>query len=217
MALESPFYYENGFYHTAKTERFGKLLAHLELYQKIKNLPGDVIECGVLRGNSLIRWAHFRNLLETQQSRKIWGFDVFGNFPRQDRSDEAVFLDKYIADTQDTFIKKEDLEKVIQDLNLTNMELKAGDVAQSIPEFLREEPNVRIALLHVDVDLYKPTSVILELLFDKVVPGGIIAFDDYGLWPGETQAVEEFFKGKGAMLQKLPFSKSPAYFTKPLF
>jgi hypothetical protein len=213
----SPFFFENNFYHTAKTDRFGKFIAHFELYKKIQNLPGDIVECGVLRGNSLIRWAHFRDLLETTYSRKVWGFDVFGNFPRQDRPNETAFLEQYIEDTNDTFVGKNQLETIISQLELKNMELVEGDVSETLPKFLSSAPHVRIALLHIDVDLYQPTKVILNHLYEKVVPGGIIALDDFGLWPGETEAVEEFFSNKPIKLQKLPFAKSPVFLIKEGF
>jgi hypothetical protein len=215
MQENNPFFFENGFYHTAPTDRMGKLLAHLELYQKIKDLPGDIIECGVLRGNSLIRFLHFRDVLETPSSRKVWGFDMFGNFPRQDEPHEKAFLDKYVTDTNDTFVTKDELETILTNLGLRNYQLVGGDILETIPNFTSEYPQVRIALLHIDVDLMKPTATILSQLYDKVVPGGIVAFDDYGLWPGETEAVEHFFKGKGLLLKKSSYAKSPTYLIKP--
>ena len=72
------FHYENGFYACADDRRFSKFFAHYELYKKIINLPGDIVECGIFKGNSFF---HFRNILETQHSRKIIGFDMFGKFP----------------------------------------------------------------------------------------------------------------------------------------
>lgn len=75
--------YENGFYLTAENKRFSKFIAHYELYKMIKDIPGEIVEFGVFKGASLIRWATFRELLETSFSRKIIGFDVFGKFPRQ--------------------------------------------------------------------------------------------------------------------------------------
>ena len=44
------FYYENGFYLTSQPYRIGNMLSHFELYKKITNLPGDVVELGVFRG-----------------------------------------------------------------------------------------------------------------------------------------------------------------------
>lgn len=56
------FEYENGFYATADDRRFGKFIAHFKLYEKIINLPGAIVECGVFKGNSFFEFAHFRNL-----------------------------------------------------------------------------------------------------------------------------------------------------------
>jgi hypothetical protein len=50
----------------------------------------------------------------------------------------------------------------------------------------------KIALLHIDVDVYDPTKVILESLWHRVVKGGILMLDDYGTVAGETGAVDNF-------------------------
>ena len=44
-------------------------------------VKGDIVECGVFKGASLIRLATFRDLIEDSQKRKILGFDSFGKFP----------------------------------------------------------------------------------------------------------------------------------------
>ncbi len=90
---------------------------------------------------------------------------------------------------------------------------------KTIPIFLESNPGFRISLLNFDVDLYEATKFGLEKLFDKVVSGGVVIFDEYALqpWEGETQAVEEFLLAKGLKytLRKLPFSSSPgAYLIK---
>ena len=76
--------YENGFYLTSPSSRLAKSIAHWELYKKIIDLPGDVLEFGVYKGTSLIRFATYREMLESQYSRKIIGFDTFGKFPLTD-------------------------------------------------------------------------------------------------------------------------------------
>ena len=72
------FDYENGFYLTSSITRLGKIIVHYELYKMINNLPGDIVEFGVFKGASLIRWGTFRELFENPHSRKIIGFDDFG-------------------------------------------------------------------------------------------------------------------------------------------
>ena len=94
--LSKKFEYENGFYLTSDVSRIGKLLAHYELYKKIISLPGEVIECGIFKGTSLIRFATFRDLLENPYSRKIIGFDVFGKFPESQYDPDKKFLKSFI-------------------------------------------------------------------------------------------------------------------------
>lgn len=66
----------------------------------------------------------------------------------------------------------------------------------------------KIALLHIDGDWYASVKVCLEELYDAVVPGGFILFDDYGYWPGCKRAVDEFFRKKKhkPKLHKIDFS-----------
>lgn len=73
---------------------------------------------------------------------------------------------------------------------------------------------LRISLLHIDVDIYEPTKLALEILYDKVVPGGVIIMDDYGCVEGGTIAIEEFFSDKREEFQKLSLSHKPMYIIK---
>ena len=66
--------YENGFYWHSPQSRIGKLISHYELYKTITNLPGNILEFGVYKASSLVRFATFRNMLENDFSRKIIGF-----------------------------------------------------------------------------------------------------------------------------------------------
>jgi hypothetical protein len=95
--------------------------------------------------------------------------------------------------------------------------LVKGDVEKTIPEFVEKNPGVRISLLHFDVDLYQPTLVALRALWPLVVPGGIVAFDEYGIppWEGESRAVDEFFSSTNVELRRFHWSSNPgAYLIK---
>ena len=74
---------------------------------------------------------------------------------------------------------------------------------------------LKISLLHIDVDIYEPSKVILETMYDSVVEGGLIVLDDYGTFPGETKAVDDFFHNKQVKINKFSFSQStPVYIVK---
>ena len=78
---EKSFDYENGFLLPSEPIRIQKWITHYNLYCKIASLPGDVVEAGVYKGSSLIRFLTYRDMHENPLSRKILGFDAFGQFP----------------------------------------------------------------------------------------------------------------------------------------
>ncbi len=205
--------YENGFYLTTPVTRLAKMLAHYELYKSIINLPGHIVECGVYKGASLIRFGTFREILESQYSRKIIGFDAFGDFPKQDDANDQRFVERFES-AGGGGIAATELREVFTHKSFENYELIQGDIVITIPQYIFEHPELKIALLHIDVDVYKPSAIILEHLFDKVVTGGLIIFDDYGTVPGETKAVDEYFTGQNVLIEKLPISHIPAYVRK---
>jgi hypothetical protein len=205
--------YENGFYLTSHITRMAKLLAHYELYKSIINLPGHVVECGVYKGASLIRFSTFREIMESPFSRKIIGFDAFGKFPGQENAADQAFVERFEREGGDG-ISKEELQKSFALKSLSNIELIQGDMCDTIPHYIEAHPELKIALLHVDVDVYKPTAVILKNLYDRVVKGGIIVFDDFGTVAGETKAIDEFFADHDVRIEKLPISHIPSYIKK---
>jgi len=194
---EKCFDYENGFYLTTEPYRMGNILAHYELYKKIINLPGDVVELGVFKGGSIIQFATFRELLENEKSRKIIGFDIFGKFPETEKVDsDKEFISKWNEQHAGEFLSRDDIYKSLELKNIHNVELIQGDICNTLDEYFDRNSHVKISLLHIDVDVYEPSKKGLDKLYDKVVRGGIIAFDDYGTVEGETLAVDEFLADK---------------------
>lgn len=209
------FEYENGFILTSDIYRLGNYLSHYELYKKIINLPGDVIELGVFKGSSLIQFCTFRELLENERSRKIIGFDVFGEFPQANNYGDKIFRENWVKSTNNDFLSDEELYESLKLKNISNVELIKGDIKNTVPEYLSRNPHLKIALLHIDTDIYEPAKIGLELLYDKIVWGGVIVLDDYATVAGETLAVDEFFENKNYIINKFPMSHSkPSYIIK---
>ena len=87
---------ENIYHLKTNISRIGKLIYHYEIYKKIKSIPGDVIELGVFKGISLIRFLTFRSLIENSFSRKIIGFDTFGKFPVSRNLEDQRFIKRHL-------------------------------------------------------------------------------------------------------------------------
>ena len=80
---------------------------------------------------------------------------------------------------------------------------------------MRKSPEIKISLLHLDMDIYKPTKFVLSKIYDRIVRGGVILIDDYTAVPGSTRAIDEFLKkNKKLKIQKLGFYKLPAFIIK---
>lgn len=214
-SFDKAFEYENNFFLSCDVSRIGKLIAQYELYKMSAALPGAIIECGIFKGNSLSRFAIFRELLDNKFSKKIIGFDTFGKFPQTKFKDDMKSRKKFIADAGDESISKEQLLKVLSHKQVEHLvELVKGDITKTVPEYVKTHPELRISLLNIDVDIYEPVVTILEYLYPRVVKGGIIMLDDYGVFPGETKAVEEYFAEQDIKIKKIPYSMTPAFIVK---
>jgi len=207
--------YENGFYWFSHPTRLGKALAQYEIYKLVLNIPGDIFELGVYKGASLIRLATYRRILENDFSRKIVGFDMFGDFPHStnNTASDASFIKRF-EDAGGPSIKQRELAKILENKKIENIELIKGDIFETLDQYLIKRPQTRISLLHLDLDVFAPTEYALNLLFDHVVSGGIIVFDDYNSVEGATLAVDNFIKRSNLALVKNSFYSVPSYVVK---
>lgn len=204
----------------ARRVHLKKFLAHWELFRQTIELPGDVVELGVFRGLSLMAWANFLETINIgDRTKKVWGFDNFSGFgeltkedgPDYDQSQKrkggfspAHYLDE-LREVIDIF----DGDRFVG--WKSRVELVIGDIEQTVPAFVEKNPGLRISLLHFDCDLYRPTKTALEHFYPRVVRGGVIIFDEYGIleWSGESQAVDEFFADKNVTIRKFPWQGAP--------
>jgi hypothetical protein len=213
--IDKKFEYENGFYATADPSRFSKIITHLEFFKQTSKVRGEIVEFGIFKGNSFFRWIKFRDLLEQTNSRKIIGFDIFGDFPEAHFEGDKDKRDAFVAETNGgKSISLEEINKLLDQQGLNkNVDIVEGDILVTLDLYLDKNPHLKISLLHIDVDLYEPTKHILEKLFDRVTKGGIIIFDDYGAFAGTNKAVDDFFQNN-LEIKKLPFSHAISYIVK---
>jgi len=213
--LEKRFEYENGFYATADPSRFSKFISHLEFFKRTSEIRGEIVEFGIFKGNSFFRWIKFRDLLEQTNSRKIIGFDIFGDFPEANFEEDKIKRDAFVEETKGgKSISYEEITDLLKKQNLQkNVEIIKGDILQTLDQYIDNNPHLKISLLHIDVDLYEPSKIILEKLYSRVTKGGIIILDDYGAFAGTNKAVDDFFKDK-VEVKKLPYAHAISYIVK---
>ena len=214
--FEKAFEYENNFYLSCDITRISKILSHYEIYKMIKEVPGEIIECGVFKGASYLRFAMFREIFGNPFSKKIIGFDTFSKFPETTFQDDNKARNKFINSAGSDSISKDQLLKILDNKGLNkHVDLIEGDITETVPSYVKANPELKISLLNLDTDIYEPAVTILEHLYPKITKGGILMLDDYGTHPGETKAVDEYFKNKTVEIKKFSFAMTPCYIIKP--
>jgi hypothetical protein len=205
-----------------------KFICHYELFKMVSNLPGHIVELGVFKGESLLRFAQLSEIFLTyDRSFDVIGFDNFSGFPdfhvndgkKEERTDkvEGGWSSKNYREELLSLINVFDNDRFAP--QKPRIRLIEGDIRKTVPEFYKSNPGTKIKLLHLDADLYEPTKIGLECLWDSLVVGGVLVLDEYGfdVFPGEAIAVDEFFKARNIKLkfQKFAFSDNPgAYVIK---
>ncbi|MDJ0796242.1 MAG: TylF/MycF/NovP-related O-methyltransferase [Calothrix sp. MO_167.B12] len=189
----------NQYVNTAQEKSLAWRLHTLTWAAKIcRDIPGDFVECGVYHGFSLAvvaAYIDFENVDKT-----LYLYDTFEGIPEEYNSENrsnAVYQ-KEIAEDKDA-IYKQVQQKFAK---YHNVKIVRGFVPNTFQEACPE----RIAFLHLDMNSSKSEIAALEVLFDKVTPGGMIVFDDYG-WSGYVKqkiAEDAFMQERGHDILELP-------------
>jgi hypothetical protein len=196
-----------------KRQNLTRLLALYELFKKVLNVKGSIIECGVHRGFGLMAWANLSAVLEpVNLTRRIYGFDSFEGFTsvgNQDKTSHARIQsgDLYANsfDELNELINIYDTNRFLGHIN--KIQLIKGNAVKTIPEFIENNKHLVVSLLFLDFDLFEPTKVAIEYFFPRIPKGGIIAFDelDNPIWPGETIALLETIGIKNLRIRRMTF------------
>lgn len=196
-------------------------LVRYELFKMIEQVPGSVFEFGVFNGQGLLSYAMFSAIIEPNAiTRKVYGFDTFAGFAEISEADlksRSTFMREggYAIDSKariEQAIGLFDRNRFVG--HVPKVELVPGDVTESLPRFLDENPQVIAALIHLDMDVYKPTRVVLEKMIARMPKGGIVVFDELNMkdFPGETTALLDTLDINNVALRRIPFCSRISYF-----
>jgi len=171
-------------------------------YLEASGLSGDIVECGVWRGGSMMMAVEALASVGTAMVRDLWLYDTYAGMPPPEDVDVQAMTGEGATGILAEQPRTEDnpfwaiAQRDIVERNLVasgypveRMHFVEGLVEDTIPA---EAPE-RIALLRLDTDWYASTRHELEHLWPRLIPGGVLIIDDYGYWQGARQAVDEFF------------------------
>lgn len=166
-----------------------------------QKIAGDIVECGSARGGSAALMA--LTLRRLNARRKLWLFDTFEGLPAPTSEDPDFELADLFTGTCVGTV--DEVRGLFQRLKVVD---DVSFVKGLFQDTLPVTPIANIAVLHIDGDWYESVKTCLDALYDKVVPGGVIQFDDYGYWAGARKAVDEFLAARAMVtpLQRLDYS-----------
>jgi len=210
----------NNFIFGSNDPIFFKMATRMDIFNKVRNLNGDIVECGVFKGSGMMLWLKLLKMYSPHDSRKVIGFDFFGKdfvetLTGSDHDGMKEVFDRCQAENNDLSTETLSKKFVAAGASPDRFQLVKGDISKTIPEFLSTRPGMRVSVLYLDVDTEEPTYNALVALWDRVVPGGIVVFDEYGyhVW-SESNAVDRFVKEKNLTLHKFNVPSPTAFLVK---
>lgn len=207
-----------GLYLTSKS--LSRILFFYEVYKKILQSHGVIMEFGVRWGQTLSVMSALRGIFEPfNRHRKIIGFDTFAGFQGVSELDGEKSKTKdgsfsvtpgYEETLSQTLLMQELLNPMS---HLRRYELVKGDAVQTIPEYLNRHPETIVSLAIFDFDIYAPTKAALQAIKPHLQKGSILIFDELcdDIFPGETVALQETLGLNNVRVQRFPMTARVSY------
>ena len=160
-----------------------------------EGVPGDFLEAGVCKGGAAI-FLRALQVAHGAAERRTWVVDSFEGVPPSDAPTDAGY-DIHLEESRLPWLacSESAVREHFQRYGLldSNVRFLPGWLADTLPS----APTGPLAILRIDVDLYSSTADCLDLLYDRVSPGGFVIVDDYGYLPCCRDAVDDFRRRRG--------------------
>lgn len=170
-------------------------------YVQDNHIDGDIVECGVWKGGSMMAVAETLSMTG-DMCRNLYLFDTFEGMPPPIENDVDItgvtaknLLHHSDQERDESVWCRATLDIVKNALGNTNypnenIHYIKGMIENTIPYSAPD----KIALLRLDTDWYESTKHGMEHLFPRLSKGGVLIIDDYGHWQGARKAVEEYIE-----------------------
>ncbi|WP_460204269.1 TylF/MycF/NovP-related O-methyltransferase [Scytonema sp. NUACC21] len=162
-----------------------------------RNIPGDIVECGVWRGGSALLAALILKARNVSD-RKLYLYDTFQGMPTPTEFD----VDKYGRTGFEMMEQYGDdigwcyalLEEVQAAFSVHNFDFEIDFIQGDVIETLEKIKPETISVLRLDTDWYESTAAEFQHLYPRLSTGGVLIVDDYGCWAGSRKATDDYFR-----------------------
>ncbi len=169
----------------------GRLEALLGAWWSVRDIGGDVMECGAYRGATSLLiglLGHMNGI-----SQKIFLLDTLNGMPPTSTFDSARSPGEFKPD-------ENQVECIVRQASAlgiaSRIEIHQGLFADTFAN-LRHNP-LRLSFVHVDANIYESTLQACRFAVPRVQPGGAVVFDDYnGVCDlGARLAIQQYLVGR---------------------
>ena len=200
-------------------QNFAKDVCYYELIKMTKNILGNIIECGVYFGNSLMNYANYSVSIEPYNYQcKIIGFDTFSGgvgLTEKDRKNYSFEREEgeYKADSYNDLLNSIEIFNMDRPVdNIEKIKLIKGDIRKTSKEYIEDNPQTIIRILNLTMNYYEPTLVALENFYPRIPKGGIVVINGLNYASGCTQALNDYLGLKNLELMTFDFYPNITFF-----
>jgi hypothetical protein len=195
------------------TEGSSNIRIIFRLLEPALALPGDLAECGVWQGSTIIPTALF--VRRRAPAKRVLGFDSFQGLNQMVTHDAALPGDhderKRVGGFSDTSYAA--VEERVRRFDVADtVTLVQGYFQDTLPRYT----DARFCFVHLDCVIYESYKQCLDFFYPRMSPGGVILIDEYNdpPWPGCTKAVDEFLASKPETITEVKSDNQIRYYIR---
>ncbi|MDB5245782.1 MAG: dTDP-6-deoxy-L-hexose 3-O-methyltransferase [Segetibacter sp.] len=188
----------------------GKLIVHYELFKKVSHIEGTVVKCGIAAEEGLTRLSIFRSLISSAPDQMVVAFERFNKSLFVENRDNEKGSLQYKVKRSATDL--ENIKETLLQKGITGkINFVPGSLEYTIPDYLIENPDLKISFLNIDLDDYEATLTALQFFYPRLVHGGILVFDNYYKKEEDYKAITDYFGNSKIAINNLSVNKGPHY------
>jgi len=189
-----------------QTER---LLTYYEMYKLVSKLEGAILKCGINNDESFEYFSFFKKLNEYNPQQPLIAFEKSSSILETTVIDKehrlAVKDNQTLEATKINLVQKSEVEAI---------NFIPGAIAETLPNYLIEHPELKIALLVIDLDNYEHTLTAMQYLYPRIVHKGLLIINNYYKKGAENKAIQDYFMHQPIIIRYFSKSNGVHYIVK---